>query len=299
MIFAVIALIAALIVSIFLHLKRKDEVNEQTRRVQESQRAAEKVKEQQLRQEVQHKQELRELHRQKDELREQSENRYKQDIRELIKKHNEDQQQAVGQYQKQMREIDQKITEERQQFQIKYKEQLDLFTEKEAELQKKFTALHTEINKLAQVQCQEWIQNQCEAFKREQSEIAKREAEAAAAQWLLENEERIRQDAIRRNHAVNLGKITEHFIPYLPGFDFNPKDARFIGTPIDFVVFDGMDEDDVREIVFVEVKTGAATLTRRQRQIRDAVNSHRCRWKLINLDEAKRQSRQLLFQAAL
>jgi len=34
----------------------------------------------------------------------------------------------------------------------------------------------------------------------------------------------------------------------------NPKDARFLGTPLDFIVFDGLDEGEVRRIVFVEVR---------------------------------------------
>jgi len=53
-----------------------------------------------------------------------------------------------------------------------------------------------------------------------------------------------------------LGKITEHFIPYLPMFKYNPKDARFIGSPIDFIVFDGLSEGEIRKIVLVEVKAG-------------------------------------------
>jgi predicted Holliday junction resolvase-like endonuclease len=38
---------------------------------------------------------------------------------------------------------------------------------------------------------------------------------------------------------VTFGKVTEHFIPDLPDFAYNPKDARFLGSPVDFIVFDG------------------------------------------------------------
>ena len=52
-----------------------------------------------------------------------------------------------------------------------------------------------------------------------------------------------------------------------------------MGSPIDLIVFDGLDEESLREIYFVEVKTGAsASLTSRQRQIRDAIKAGRVRW---------------------
>ncbi len=88
----------------------------------------------------------------------------------------------------------------------------------------------------------------------------------------------IRQDAINRSRAVIAGKATEHLVPYLPGFNFNPKDARFIGAPVDRIVFDGLDVGDVQRIVFIEVKTGAASLTTRERRVRDAIRANRVEW---------------------
>lgn len=96
--------------------------------------------------------------------------------------------------------------------------------------------------------------------------------------WKRDYVPSIRQDAIQRSQAVTLGKITEHFIPYLPDFSYNPKDARFIGSPIDFVVFDGLNETDVRKVVFVEVKTGTSALSTRERRIRDAIQSGNVEW---------------------
>jgi len=96
--------------------------------------------------------------------------------------------------------------------------------------------------------------------------------------WKRDSVPSIRQDAIQQSQAVTLGKITEHFIPYLPDFSYNPKDARFIGSPIDFVVFDGLNETDVRKVVFVEVKTGTSGLSTRERRIRDAIQSGNVEW---------------------
>lgn len=88
----------------------------------------------------------------------------------------------------------------------------------------------------------------------------------------------IRGDAIQRSQAVTIGKVYEQLIPYLPEFRYNPKDARFLGTPVDLVIFDGLDDGEVRRVVFVEVKTGGSTLTGRERQVRDVIEAHAVEW---------------------
>lgn len=208
------------------------------------------------------------------------------------------QQQANQEFQhkREISEVQKQKDEDRQRIEAIYKQQINAISDKEAELQQKLTDLQAGINKLAQAQCQEWIQNQCEIIKKEQGELARREAEALLEQWIFDNKQKIGQESIKKAQAVTLGKVTEHFIPFLPGFNFNPKDARFLGSPIDYIVFDGMDEGEIRKIVIVEVKSGAATLTKRQRQIRDAINSHRVEWKSLGLEEAKQLQEEMLFQ---
>ena len=92
-------------------------------------------------------------------------------------------------------------------------------------------------------------------------------------------EDAIRADAVRRSSAVVSGKVTEHLAPYMAAFPYDPKDARFLGTPVDLIVFDGMSEDSLREIVFLEIKSGSATLSTRERRIRDAVLARRVVWR--------------------
>lgn len=94
-------------------------------------------------------------------------------------------------------------------------------------------------------------------------------------QWQAEFEKQIRKDAIERSGAVTLGKVTEHLAPYFADFlsRYNPRDARFLGSPIDLIVFDGLDAGSLQKIVFVEVKTGKSALTQRERQIRDVVSA--------------------------
>jgi predicted Holliday junction resolvase-like endonuclease len=88
----------------------------------------------------------------------------------------------------------------------------------------------------------------------------------------------IRQDAVSRSQAVTAGKVYEQLLPYLPAFPYNPKDVRFLGSPVDLVVFDGLAEGTVRRVVFVEVKTGRSTLTGRERSVRNAIQAGEVEW---------------------
>jgi len=89
---------------------------------------------------------------------------------------------------------------------------------------------------------------------------------------------RSRRRFARQSRAVTTGKVIEQLAPHLPGFPFNPRDVRFLGSPVDFVVFEGLEEGKVGRVVFVEVKTGGAVLSGRERLVRDAVRNARVEW---------------------
>ena len=105
--------------------------------------------------------------------------------------------------------------------------------------------------------------------------------------WKRDHTKAARRDAVHRSQAATLGKVYEHLIPYLPDFRWNPKDARFIGTPVDFLIFDGLSEGHVRAIVFVEVKTGSSSMNARERQVRDAVRAQRVEWHQLSLPDVR------------
>lgn len=63
--------------------------------------------------------------------------------------------------------------------------------------------------------------------------------------------------------------------PLLPEFRdlYDPADARFIGSPIDYIIFKNLSKVDSAEeapleIVFVDVKTGKSALTKAQQMNR-------------------------------
>ena len=83
--------------------------------------------------------------------------------------------------------------------------------------------------------------------------------------------DRGRRDHEWRSRLTLGGKFAEQLAPYFDEFPYDPTEARFLGSPIDFVVFPGIATGEPREIVFVEVKSGRSSLDRGQRRLRDLV----------------------------
>jgi predicted Holliday junction resolvase-like endonuclease len=96
--------------------------------------------------------------------------------------------------------------------------------------------------------------------------------------WRWRYTRAVRRDAVLRSEAVTVGKVAEQLVPFFPEFHFNPRDARFLGAPVDLVVFDGLAEGRVRRVVFIEVKTRGGRLTPRERLVREAVEAGRVEW---------------------
>ena len=88
----------------------------------------------------------------------------------------------------------------------------------------------------------------------------------------------LRKDAISKSRSVLTGQFSEQLAPYFPDFKYKPTEVKFIGKPIDFIVFKGLDERNVSEVVFVEVKSGKSSLSSVERTLRETVKNKKIRW---------------------
>jgi predicted Holliday junction resolvase-like endonuclease len=146
-----------------------------------------------------------------------------------------------------------------------------------------YVKVRNEMTGRAQEMYDRWRKVDVAYIREEQNRLATSDAKLRFEQWVLDKEKEIREDAIAKSQAVTMGKVTEHFIPFLPEFNYNPQDARFIGSPVDFVVFDGLSEGDLRQVVFLEVKTGGSALSTRERWIRNMIRDGKVIWELVKI----------------
>lgn len=102
--------------------------------------------------------------------------------------------------------------------------------------------------------------------------------EQRVKEWLGKEEDRIRRDAIERSARTLSGKTLEKLIPFLDRFPYNPHDLRWLGDPIDFIIFDGYSKKSPEQIVFCEVKSGESNLTKAQREIKELIEKKKVKW---------------------
>jgi len=104
----------------------------------------------------------------------------------------------------------------------------------------------------------------------------------AIQHWQMESEQS-RKSAVEQSRAVLGGKFTEQMVPFFPDFKYDPTEVRFIGSPIDMIVFPGLAGGDPQEIVILEVKTGKnQQLTSAQKKIRELIENGMVRWDEIH-----------------
>jgi predicted Holliday junction resolvase-like endonuclease len=87
-----------------------------------------------------------------------------------------------------------------------------------------------------------------------------------------------RKDAINRSRAVLGGQFSEQLAPFLPNFPYNPSDCKFLGKPIDLIVFKGMDNKEIEEVKFIEIKSGNSQLSPSERKLKEAIENKRVSW---------------------
>lgn len=122
----------------------------------------------------------------------------------------------------------------------------------------------------------------------------KAEYEQYIAELELEHQQALTQAqkrSVNTSRAVLKGKMAEQMAPIMPEFQYLPSDAKFLGDPIDYVVFDGYTDyrdgdgraEDI-EIVLIDIKSGGARLTKGQQAIAQAMAEGRVRFETIRID---------------
>ncbi|MDR2785700.1 MAG: hypothetical protein LBB83_07280 [Treponema sp.] len=105
-----------------------------------------------------------------------------------------------------------------------------------------------------------------------------------AAAWTGGRLEKTVQARLKQSRAVLGGLVSEQLAPLLPGFPYDPGDCRFVGKPVDFIVFKGMNKNNITEVVFLELKSGTAkNLNDPEKRLRDAVLAGKVRWAEFDL----------------
>jgi predicted Holliday junction resolvase-like endonuclease len=86
-----------------------------------------------------------------------------------------------------------------------------------------------------------------------------------------------RADSTKRQRSILKGQATEQLAPYINN-NYNPKDYKFMGDPIDYIIFDGMSdlntkEDEIKKIILMDIKTGKSQLNKVQKAVKRCIEA--------------------------
>ena len=122
----------------------------------------------------------------------------------------------------------------------------------------------------------------------------KAEYEQYIAELELEHQQALtsaQKRSVNTSRAVLKGKMAEQLAPIMPEFQYLPSDAKFLGDPVDYIVFDGYTDlrdgegrpEDI-EVVLIDIKSGGARLTKGQQAIAQAIREGRVRFETVRIN---------------
>lgn len=76
----------------------------------------------------------------------------------------------------------------------------------------------------------------------------------------------------KRSQSVKYGQLTEQWIPFSKQFPYDPQNFRFIGKPIDGILF------DEEKVIFVELKSNKSTLNKAQKKVKELIEKKKVEW---------------------
>jgi predicted Holliday junction resolvase-like endonuclease len=92
-----------------------------------------------------------------------------------------------------------------------------------------------------------------------------------------------RQNAVSRSRSVLLGNVNEKIAPLLPNFPYYYKDMVFVGKWIDYIVFNWLSSGNLKNIIFLEIKSWTSTLNKNERMIKECTDSKKIYYDIYNI----------------
>lgn len=93
----------------------------------------------------------------------------------------------------------------------------------------------------------------------------------------------IKKKSVSHSRNSILGEITEKVTPLLPEFPYHTKDLVFIGKGVDYIVFDGLSRGNLKEIIFLEIKSWTSQLNKNEAMIKNYLNNYPIRYEILKI----------------
>lgn len=102
-------------------------------------------------------------------------------------------------------------------------------------------------------------------------------------EW-IEKLPKLRKESVEKSRQVLTGNFSEQLAPFMPDFPYSPTECKFLGKPIDLIVFKGLDKKETEEVIFLEIKSGESKLSSSEVKLKDAIKNKKVRWEEYRLN---------------
>ena len=92
-----------------------------------------------------------------------------------------------------------------------------------------------------------------------------------------------RKQSVQQSKATTLWYVSEKIAPLLPNFPYSYKDLVFLGKWVDYICFDGLSTWDMKQVVFIEIKTGKSQLNKNESMIKSVIEKGRVKWETVRI----------------
>ncbi len=89
--------------------------------------------------------------------------------------------------------------------------------------------------------------------------------------------------AIKNSKKTILWEVNEKIAPLLPNFKYDFKDLVFIWKWIDYIIFDWLSRWNLKQIIFLEIKSGKSTLNKNEKEIKNIINNKKVKYEVFHI----------------
>jgi predicted Holliday junction resolvase-like endonuclease len=101
-----------------------------------------------------------------------------------------------------------------------------------------------------------------------------------------EESKKLREQAIARERKTKLPKLLNKAVPMFASRKLFPQDVKTLFDPIDFVVFDGMNNEDlVKRVLLMDNKAETSREKALHQSIQETIDSKALTWKTVQIDK--------------
>lgn len=99
----------------------------------------------------------------------------------------------------------------------------------------------------------------------------------------MQNRSSDRKQSVQQSKATTLWYVSEKIAPLLPNFPYSYKDLVFLGKWVDYICFDGLSTWEMKQVVFLEIKTGKSQLNKNESMIKSVIEKGRVKWETVRI----------------